>query len=75
MFLRQAQGRLPLRRTVQVRLRSNPAVPRDGCPVAHPSPRSRRLGGPVNGAHNVLCTGEVKYLVKDPGFLFQGKVS
>jgi hypothetical protein len=29
-----------LRRTVQVRLRSNPAVPRD-CPVAHPSPRSR----------------------------------
>ena len=30
-----------LRRTVQVRLRSNPAVPRDGCLVAHPSPRSR----------------------------------
>jgi hypothetical protein len=28
-------------RTVQVRLRSNPAVPRDGCTVAHPSPRSR----------------------------------
>jgi hypothetical protein len=29
-----------LQRTVQVRLGSNPAVPRD-CPVAHPSPRSR----------------------------------
>jgi hypothetical protein len=28
-----------LRRTVQVRLESNPAVPRD-CPVVHPSPRS-----------------------------------
>jgi hypothetical protein len=30
-----------LRRTVQVRLGSNPAVPRDGCPVARPSSRSR----------------------------------
>ena len=30
-----------LRRTVQVRLGSNPAVPRDGCPVAKPSLRSR----------------------------------
>ncbi|MBT8406314.1 MAG: hypothetical protein KJP05_02570, partial [Deltaproteobacteria bacterium] len=29
-----------LRRAVQVRLRSNPAVPRDGCPVALPSSRS-----------------------------------
>ena len=29
-----------LRRTVQVRLGSNPAVPRDGCPVAKPSLRS-----------------------------------
>jgi hypothetical protein len=28
-----------LRRTVQVRLGTNPAVPRDGCPVARPSPR------------------------------------
>ncbi|MDH3929114.1 MAG: hypothetical protein OEV22_14335 [Deltaproteobacteria bacterium] len=45
MFLRQAprdyardrQDRLTLRRTVQVRLRTNPAVPRDGCQVAHPS--------------------------------------
>ncbi|MDH3928598.1 MAG: hypothetical protein OEV22_11715, partial [Deltaproteobacteria bacterium] len=27
----QAQDRLPLRRTVQVRLGTNPAVPRDGC--------------------------------------------
>ncbi|MGB7065070.1 MAG: hypothetical protein WBF55_07970, partial [Syntrophobacteria bacterium] len=26
-----------LRRTVQVRLGTNPAVPRDGCPVARPS--------------------------------------
>ncbi|MDH3930370.1 MAG: hypothetical protein OEV22_20770 [Deltaproteobacteria bacterium] len=41
MFLRQAQDRLPLRRTVQVRLRTNPAVPRDGCPVARPSSWSR----------------------------------
>ncbi|MEE9122335.1 MAG: hypothetical protein V3U56_13790 [Syntrophobacteria bacterium] len=30
-----------LRRTVQVRLGSNPAVPRDGFPVAQPSSRSR----------------------------------
>ncbi len=30
-----------LRRTVQVRLGTNPAVPRDGCPVAHSYPRSR----------------------------------
>jgi hypothetical protein len=30
-----------LRRTVQVRLGTNPAVPRDGCPVAHPSSWSR----------------------------------
>jgi len=29
-----------LRRTVQVRLGPNPAVPRDGCPGAQPSPRS-----------------------------------
>ncbi|MGB7066533.1 MAG: hypothetical protein WBF55_15440 [Syntrophobacteria bacterium] len=32
-----AQDRRTLQRTVQVRLGSNPAVPRDGCPVAHPS--------------------------------------
>ncbi|MCG6946123.1 MAG: hypothetical protein LJE87_12360 [Deltaproteobacteria bacterium] len=30
-------GYWPLRRTVQVRLGPNPAVPRDGCQVAHPS--------------------------------------
>ncbi|MEE8316205.1 MAG: hypothetical protein V3W07_01780 [Syntrophobacteria bacterium] len=30
-----------LRRTVQVRLGTNPAGPRDGCPVARPSSRSR----------------------------------
>jgi hypothetical protein len=29
-------GCRPLRRTVQVRLGTNPAVPRDGCPVARP---------------------------------------
>ncbi|MGB7066761.1 MAG: hypothetical protein WBF55_16605 [Syntrophobacteria bacterium] len=34
-------GCRPLRRTVQVRLRTNPAVPRDGCPVAHPPSWSR----------------------------------
>jgi hypothetical protein len=34
-------GRRTLRRTVQVRLGSNPAVPRDGCPVALPSQWSR----------------------------------
>ena len=32
VFLRQAQDRLPLRRTVQVRLGTNPAVPRDELP-------------------------------------------
>ncbi|MEJ2428624.1 MAG: hypothetical protein P8075_06860 [Deltaproteobacteria bacterium] len=31
----------PLRRTIQVRLRTNPAVPRGGCQVAQPSSRSR----------------------------------
>ncbi len=36
VFLRQAQDRLPLRRTVQVRLGTNPAVPRDGFQVARP---------------------------------------
>ncbi|MDH3951465.1 MAG: hypothetical protein OEV11_10565 [Deltaproteobacteria bacterium] len=41
MFLRQAQDRLPLRRTVKVRLGTNPAVPRDGCQVARPSSWSR----------------------------------
>ncbi|MEJ2429215.1 MAG: hypothetical protein P8075_09880 [Deltaproteobacteria bacterium] len=30
-----------LRRTIQVRLGFNPVVPRDGCPVAQPSPWSR----------------------------------
>ncbi|MEJ2428066.1 MAG: hypothetical protein P8075_03965 [Deltaproteobacteria bacterium] len=30
-----------LRRTVQVRLGTNPAVPRDGCQVARPSSWSR----------------------------------
>ncbi|MGB5923247.1 MAG: hypothetical protein WBH36_13535, partial [Syntrophobacteria bacterium] len=34
-------GCRPLQRTVQVRLGTNPAVPRDGCPVARPSSRSR----------------------------------
>ncbi|MDH3558230.1 MAG: hypothetical protein OES18_20505 [Deltaproteobacteria bacterium] len=29
-----------LRRTVVVRLGTNPAVPRDGCPVARPSSQS-----------------------------------
>ena len=36
VFLRQAQDKLTLQRTVQARLGSNPAVPRDGCPVARP---------------------------------------
>jgi hypothetical protein len=38
----QAQDKLTLRRTVQVRLGSNPAVPQDGCLVARPS-NSRSL--------------------------------
>jgi len=32
-----------LRRTIQVRLGTNPAVPRDGYPVARPSPWSRDI--------------------------------
>ncbi len=32
-----------LRRTVQVRLETNPAVPRDGYPVARPSSWSRDI--------------------------------
>ncbi|MDH3801630.1 MAG: hypothetical protein OEU80_06040 [Deltaproteobacteria bacterium] len=35
-------GCRPLRRTAQVRLGPNPAIPRDGCQVAHPSSWSRR---------------------------------
>ena len=33
VFLRQAQDKLTVRRTVQLRLGSNPAVARDGCPA------------------------------------------
>jgi hypothetical protein len=36
-----AQDKLTLRGTVQVRLETNTAVPRDGCQVAHPSSWSR----------------------------------
>jgi hypothetical protein len=36
VFLRQAQDRLPLRRTVQVRLGTNPAVPWDELPGGTP---------------------------------------
>jgi hypothetical protein len=38
-----------LRRTIQVRLGSNPAVPRDGCPVARPSSRSRHGNHEISG--------------------------
>ncbi len=38
-------GCRPLRRTVQVRLGINPAVLRDGCPVARPPRLSARDGG------------------------------
>ena len=41
VFLRQAQDKLTVRRTVQLRLGSNPAVARDGYPVELPSSRSR----------------------------------
>ena len=34
-------GQASLRRTVQVRLGTNPAAPRDGCPGLRPSSRSR----------------------------------
>jgi len=37
-------GCRPLRRTIQVRLETNPAVRRDGCPVARP-PRLARMAG------------------------------
>jgi hypothetical protein len=37
-------GYRTLRRTVQVRLRSNPAVPRDGYPVARPPRLSEQAG-------------------------------
>jgi hypothetical protein len=36
-------GYRPLRRTIVVRLGTNPAVPRDGCPVARPSSWSRDI--------------------------------
>ncbi|MEJ2429191.1 MAG: hypothetical protein P8075_09760 [Deltaproteobacteria bacterium] len=38
---RDRQDKLTLRRTVQVRLGTNPAAARDGCQVARPSPWSR----------------------------------
>ena len=48
-------GSRTLRCTEQVRLRSSPAVPRDGCPVARPSPPTLRLprgrGGLRRKAH------------------------
>ena len=37
-------GCRPLQRTIQVRLGTNPAVPRDGCSVARP-PRLARMAG------------------------------
>ncbi len=41
-----AQDRLTLRRTGQVRLGTNPAVPRDGCPARGASARAAR-GTPI----------------------------
>jgi len=41
-----AQDRLSLRRTVQVRLGTNPAVPRDGCPARGASACAAR-GTPI----------------------------
>ncbi|MDH3803004.1 MAG: hypothetical protein OEU80_13085 [Deltaproteobacteria bacterium] len=46
MFLRQAQDRLTLRRTVQVRLGTNTAVARDGCPARGASACAAR-GTPI----------------------------
>ena len=40
---RDKQDKLTLRRTDKVRLRSSPAVPRDGCSGARPSPLTPRL--------------------------------
>jgi len=44
-----------LRRTVQVRLGSNPAVPRDGFPVVRPSSRSRD-----SNSRNIRANGGVE---------------
>jgi hypothetical protein len=58
-------GCRPLRRTAQVRLGTNPTVPRDGCQVAHPSSWSRdsnprniraRCGEIDETVHNLIHT-------------------
>ena len=41
-YARDRQDKLTLRRTVQVRLGSNPAVPRDGCPARGASASAAR---------------------------------
>ena len=46
VFLRQAQDKLTVRRTVQLRLGSNPAVSRDGCPARGASACAAR-GTPI----------------------------
>jgi hypothetical protein len=55
VFLRHAQDKLTLRRIDNVRLRSSPALPRDGCPVVRPSPPTvglpRGRGGLRRKAH------------------------
>ena len=62
--------RLTLRRTVQVRLGSNPAVPRDGCQVAPPS-NSRSLRSAQSRKRVPSFTVSRHQFMKHPGYSIQ----
>jgi hypothetical protein len=56
-----------LRRTVQVRLGTNPAVPRDGCPVAHPY-NSRSLRSAQSRKRVPIFVVSRQQFMKHPGY-------
>ncbi|MEJ2233554.1 MAG: hypothetical protein P8X67_06485 [Syntrophobacterales bacterium] len=55
-----------LRRTIQVRLEINPAVPRDGCQVARPS-SSRSLRSAQSRKRVPSCVVSRQVFMKYPG--------
>ncbi|MDH3555730.1 MAG: hypothetical protein OES18_07770 [Deltaproteobacteria bacterium] len=59
-------GCRPLRRTVEVRLGANPAVPRDGCQVARPS-SSRSLRSAQSRKRVPSCVVSRQQFMKYPG--------
>ncbi|MGB7032859.1 MAG: hypothetical protein WBF29_15580 [Syntrophobacteria bacterium] len=59
-------GCRPLRRTVEVRLGANPAVPRDDCQVARPS-SSRSLRSAQSRKRVPSCVVSRQQFMKYPG--------